>query len=51
MGNYYKVNDLTPIFIREYRRQNSLSPEKFARRAGVAPSTISRFEVGEGNFS
>ena len=51
MSKYYTMSDLTPDLIREYREKNSLSQEEFAKRSGVAPSTISRFESGEGKLS
>ena len=37
--------------VKQYRRKEHISQEELARRAGVAASTISRFESGTGNLS
>ena len=45
------MDTLTPDALKAYRTENDLSQEEFAKRAGIAPSTISRFESGAGNLS
>ena len=45
------MSTLTPDAMKEHRREEDISQEELAKRVGVAPSTISRFERGEGNLS
>ena len=45
------MNTLTPETMKEHRREEDISQKELAIRAGVASSTISRFESGEGNLS
>ena len=45
------MSTLTPDAVKKYRREKHISQSELAKRAGVAPSTISRFEGGEGNLS
>ena len=45
------MNTLTPEALKAYRTENDLSQDEFAKKAGIAASTISRFERGAGNLS
>ena len=45
------MSKLTPDALKKYRSEKHISQETLAKRAGVAPSTISRFESGEGNLN
>ncbi|MCG9134520.1 leucine-rich repeat domain-containing protein [Candidatus Poribacteria bacterium] len=45
------MNTLTPDALKAYRTENDLSQDEFGKRAGIVPSTISRFESGAGNLS
>ena len=45
------MSTLTPDAVKKYRTEKHISQKELAKRVGVASSTISRFESGEGNLS